>query len=261
MNRTALLAALAVALMGIALFGLYMQRFEAEATGGEKIAVLMATRDIPIGEPLTRDALAVKRIPEAYIEDRHIHEADLSQVLGVKLSTSVHGGQSVLWTDLATANQERRELSQLLREGMRALTIRASKESSFGGLLRAGDRVDVLLTAQRPGGSEEVTVPMLQNVLVLAVGEDTGGPDQETPRGGRARGREVSLAVTVEQAALLTHAEERGDLALILRNPEDLAILEGIPETTATDLMEPAHRRRVQRRRPVEEITRIERVE
>ncbi|MDH5492196.1 MAG: Flp pilus assembly protein CpaB [Myxococcales bacterium] len=259
MNRTALLAAVVVAFLGILLFGLYTKRFEQEVRGGEPISILMATTDIPLGEPLTRSVLGTRDIPESYIEDRHIRESDIERILGVKVSTALRSNQSLHWTDLSTTSQERRELSSLLREGMRAITVQATRSSAFGGLLRPGDRVDVLLTAIRPGGTEEITVPLLQNILALAVGADTGGPDA-TDEQGRRQSRDVTLAVTMEQAAMLTHAEKRGELQLVLRNPNDVAIIEGLPETTASDLMEEQRRQRRQVRRqpPATKITKID---
>ncbi len=252
MNRTALLAAFGVAIVGVALFGLYMKRFEHEAAGGEPIEVLMVTSDVPIGEPLTQQKLATRQLPQAYVEDRHVLASDQQRVLGIRVSNGLSANQSLLWTDLATGSSVRRDLSTLLREGMRALTIRANASSSFGGLLRPGDRVDVLLTATRPGGESRVTVPLLQNILVLAVGADTGGPDQtdaESARANSLRGLEVSVAVTIEQATLVTHARDRGELQLVLRNPDDVEIVAGVPETTDPDLIEPEKRRNIQRRR------------
>lgn len=260
MNRTALLAALLVSALGVALFFLYMRRFEDEATGGAPIEVLMVTEDVAVNEPLTRQALAVKRLPQAYLEDRHIRASDQDRILGIRLGTSVRAGQSLLWTDLETAAQERRDLSQLLRAGMRALTVRAGATSDFGGLLRAGDRVDVLLTAIRPETEDEqVTVPLLQNVLVLAVGRNTGGPGAGAGDEEDRRSKEVSIAVTLTQAAMVTHALLSGEIQLVLRNPEDLEVIEGVPDTTETDLIEAAVRRARARRRPatpsIENIT------
>jgi len=268
MNRTALLAALVVALVGVALFGLYMKRFEEDVTGGEMVSVLMVSRDLLPGDSLTEQALAYREIPTRYVESRNVRREDLPRVMGVKVGQALRANQSLLWTDLATSGQETRELSNLLREGMRAMTIQVSGTSAFGGLLRPGDRVDVLMTAVRPGGSERVTVPLLQNVLVLAVGADTGGIDDERPAGHANRsGRDVTLALTVEQASLVTHAEDRGALQLILRNPDDVAILENVPETTDESLLQAEERARVQvRHRPARPTTpdqpvRIERVE
>lgn len=258
MNRTALMAAFGVAIVGIALFVLYMRRFEQEAAGGEPVEVLMVTADVPIGEPLAVEALATRSLPQAYVEDRHVLAGDRQRILGIRVSTALRANQSLLWSDLATGASERRDLSTLLREGMRALTIQTSATSSFGGLLRPGDRVDVLLTANRPGGETRVTVPLQQNLLVLAVGADTGGPDQTQEEREAAR-LEVSVAVTIEQATMLTHARDRGELQLILRNPDDVEIVNGIPETTDTDLVEPARieMARMRRQPMVEAIMRI----
>lgn len=238
MNRTALLAAVVVAVVGVILFALYMKRFETEVRGGEPIPVLIATADIEAGQPLTRAALGNRDLPQDYVEDRHIHATDLNKVLGVKLANPVKANESVLWSDLEATAHQRRNLSELLRPGMRALTIHVGDSSAFGGLLQPGDRCDVLLTATRPGGTEQVTVPLLQNVMVLSVGEDTGGPDRRDGDGHREQGRDVNVAVTIEQAALLTHADDGGRLRLVLRNPEDVTILEGLPDTTNTDLIE-----------------------
>jgi len=82
------------------------------------------------------------------------------------------------------------------------------------------------------------------------VGEDTGGPDSNNQANERRRGRDVNVAVTIEQAALLTLAGEQGTLRLVLRNPEDVTILEGLPDTTATDLIEAQARAVRQNRRP-----------
>lgn len=256
MNRTALLAAAGVTIVGVALFVLYMRRFETEAAGGEPVEVLMVTADIPIGEPLSVEKLATRQLPQAYVEDRHVLASDRQRILGIRVNTALRANQSLLWTDLATGASERRDLSTLLREGMRALTIQASPSSSFGGLLRPGDRVDVLLTAQRPGSETRVTVPLQQNVLVLAVGADTGGPDRAEPQGSTVnsnRGLEVTLAVTIEQATMLTHARESGELQLVLRNPDDVEIVNAIPETTDTDLIQPERRLQVNTmRRPTQ---------
>ena len=250
MNRTALLAAAVVAVVGVLLFGLYMKRFETEVRGGEPVQVLITTADLPAGQPLTRANLATRELPQQYVEERHIRASDQNRVLGVKLSNPIKSNESLLWSDLATTSQERRNLSELLRPGMRALTVRVGETSAFGGLLRPGDRCDVLLTAMRPGGTEQVTVPLLQNVLVLSVGEDIGGPDSNNQANERRRGRDVNVAVTIEQAALLTLAGEQGTLRLVLRNPEDVTILEGLPDTTATDLIEAQARAVRQNRRP-----------
>lgn len=262
MNRTAFFASVGTGLVGAVLLGVYVKRFEAEVSGGPKVAVLMATQEIPLGAALTESMVGVRELPQLYVEERHIRASDLKQIVGVRVSMGVKPGESLLWTDLATTSEQRRDLSGLLRPGMRAITIRADATSSFGGLLRPGDRVDVLLTTARPG-VDGATVPLLQNVLVLAVGRDTGAvavPDQRKPAAPQFN--QITLSVTIEQAQLLSLAGEQGKLALALRNPDDIAVIEGLPEVTPSDILQAEKRAVLQRRdRPQAQTkTGIERV-
>jgi pilus assembly protein CpaB len=243
---------------------LYKKRFETEASGGPPIPVLIAVQDVPLGTALTESMLGVRRIPQAYVEDRFIRYSDLRRIVGVRVSMGLKANQSVMWTDLATASDARRDLSSLVSTGMRAITVRADITNSFGGLLRPGDRVDVLGTLSRTGGdSDRVTIPLLQNVLVLAAGRDTGGEAQRQTVNGQAQPTnqpqeisQITLSVSMEEAQLITYAADRGGgqgrhtgLSLVLRNPEDIAILEGLPETNIDDIFEPARRAQVSRRR------------
>jgi pilus assembly protein CpaB len=239
MNRKALLAATFIALAGVGLLLLYKQRLEAEASGGEPVGVLMAVEDIPLGSVLTDRMLGVRSIPESYVEFRHIRATDAARVIGVRVSMEVKANESILWTDLATTSGERRDLSSLVKSGMRAITIRADATSAFGGLLRPGDRVDAFLTVARDNDqSGRVTIPLLQNVIVLAVGQDTGAFADESSTAGRpSQVNQVTLSVTVSQAQVVAFATDRGRLSLVLRNPDDIAMLDDLPETTVDDIL------------------------
>jgi pilus assembly protein CpaB len=250
-TRKAIIAAAICGVAGLVMLLLYMQRFEHEASGGPRVEVLVAQRDIPLGAAITRDMLGSQQLPQSYLEDRHIPRSEADRILGVRVTSGVKSGESLLWTDLAMTSEQRRDLSGLVRNGMRAITIRADVSASFGGLLRAGDRVDVLLTVERES-EDHVTIPLLQNLLVLASGRDTGGPARPGERTSYGPGtvNQVTLSVTLEQAAVLALAQEQGRLTLVLRNPDDIAVVENAPETTTADIIEPERRARVQRRAP-----------
>lgn len=237
---------------------LYMQRFEQEASGGPPQQILIATRDIPLGAAISQDMLGYRPLPQSYVEDRHIPASDAQRIIGVRVTSGVRGGESLLWTDLATTSEQRRDLSALVRNGMRAITIRADVSASFGGLLRAGDRVDALLTAERDD-NQHITIPLLQNLLVLASGRDTGAPVRPGERRRTTQGQinQVTLSVTLEQAGVLALAQEQGRLTLALRNPEDIALIENAPDTTTADIIEPTRRARIQRRQPQPEEPRV----
>jgi pilus assembly protein CpaB len=258
MNAKGFLAAIVAATLGVGLLLLYKKRFEEKALGGRPVPVVVATRDLPLGTAIDPSMLGTRVLPEAYVEARHIRSADAERIIGTPVSMGVKANEAVLWSDLATTSQERRDLSALVKTGRRVLTIRADSSSTFGGLIRPGDSVDVLYTTTREGSAEPVTIALLQNLLVLAIGRDTGsaaGDDQN-------KGSEVSVSVTVEQAQVLAHAGGSGRMTLILRNPDDINVLDGLPETTARDIIEPARRAHVQHReRPAPPPAGIERVQ
>jgi pilus assembly protein CpaB len=240
-----MLIALGLALIGAVSLYLYMQRYEVETSGGQKVPVLIATRDIPIGVTLQRNMLGMRAVPQAYLEQRHILVSDTETVVGARMSMAVRANEAVLWTDLASMQSDRRDLSGLIEPGMRAMVFNARGATAglFGGLLRPGDRVDILHTPARPGASS-VTVTLLQNVVVLAVGNDTGGSENSRQTAGRS----VTVSVTPEQAQLIVHAASEGPLDVVLRNPEDIVVLKDLPEVGDADIREPVRRERFIRR-------------
>jgi pilus assembly protein CpaB len=257
MNTKAILAAVGAAILGVVMLVLYMQRFEDEASGGEPVLVLTAVQDIPMGVALTADMVVARALPAAYLEDRHITVADQERVLGVRVVSFVRAGESILWTDLATTTDTSRDLSSLVRNGMRAITIQADQTATFGGLVRPGDRVDVLMTLSRvtqaslaTGQEDRVTIALLQNLLVLAAGQDTGALQRQSATRTPTQMNDVTLSTTVEQAQLLAFAQQRGRLTLLLRHPDDITVLEGLPETTTDDIIAPERREERQRTRP-----------
>jgi pilus assembly protein CpaB len=227
---------------------IYKERFEEKASGGQEVRVLIATGDIPLGAKLTPRLVGARGLPEAYLEDRHIRIGDAKRIMGIRVRSRVKAGESILWSDLAITGAEARDLASLVTPGMRAVAIPATAPSTFNGLLRPGDRVDVLLTTL--GSSEQrMTIPLLQNLLVLATGQDVEREAEQSNARANRRAT-ITLGVTVEQSQVLTFGRTRGELTLVLRNPDDIRIAEGLPETTMADIVQPARRARVQKSRP-----------
>lgn len=257
MNSKAILAAVGAAVLGVVMLGMYMQRFEDEASGGEPVLVLTAVQDVPLGVALTADMVVARALPAAYLEDRHITVDDQERVMGVRVVSGIRAGESILWTDLATTTDTSRDLSSLVRNGMRAITIQADQSATFGGLVRPGDRVDVLMTLTRPRAApsvsldeDRVTIALLQNLLVLAAGQDTGALQRQAATRTPTQMNDVTLSTTIEQAQLLAFAQQRGRLTLLLRHPDDITVIEGLPETTTDDIITPERRETRQRTVP-----------
>jgi pilus assembly protein CpaB len=216
LDRKVLLAAIAVTIAGAVLLYLHQERFKEETVGGQPVSVLMATQDIRAGTLLSKEMIGVRQLPQKYVEGRHIMAADAQRILGVRAQTTVRANSSLLWTDVSMGDPGQRDLSMLIKTGMRAITIKAT---ATVGLLRPGDRVDVLLT--REDGSK----PILQNILILAVGRNTG---MESIKQSKRDREQITLSVTVPQAQLLMGMEGKGKLTLILRNPDDVGVLDSM---------------------------------
>ncbi len=234
MRRIALLAALIMGLASLALLAKYKKSFEDRVSGGEAVPVLVASNSIALGEVLTEEMLAIREIPESYIDARHIRASELDKAIGIRTTMGLHSDEAILWTDLAVASQERRVLSGLVKQGMRAITVRIKQGTSISAMLRPGDRIDLLLRATR--GEGPVVMPLLQNVLVLAVGNDMGSQAQASAdniMGMVMSGSDLTLSVTVEQAQVLTLAEGEGSLSASLRNPNDILVDRDSPVITA----------------------------
>ena len=136
---------------------------------------------------------------------------------------------------------------------MRALTIQAFATALFGGLLRPGDRVDILVTV---GDSATInqgrTAVALENVMVLAVGQEVNvtGPDRPTTvaeaqdrsvRMGTASN--VTVQVTMEESSLLAQARNRGTIFLALRSPLDqITNPNQYADVGPSDVLDPARR-------------------
>jgi pilus assembly protein CpaB len=93
----------------------------------------------------------------------------------------------------------------------------------FSAILnQPADVVTQLLTNLAPG---DVILPVLQNMRVLATGMDPYNDSLDTLRQPQFRSdtnfTSVTLDVSPEQAALLTAAQDKGDLLAILRNRND----------------------------------------
>jgi pilus assembly protein CpaB len=222
MNRRALLIALVVGIMGVFLLLLYQRRFELEASGGEKVKLLIAVKRLERGKPIPDDAISVREVPLAYVDDRTIREVDKNKVLGLRLGTTVKEQQLLLWTDLATGSDDHKDLSSLVLPGYRAVSIRAARDDTSITLLRPGDYVDVIGVLGATGGEAKSAVVLLQRVLVLAMGSETS-PDaiDQRDKTGFVAENLLTLSLTLSEAQIIALAAERGRLAVAVRHPDD----------------------------------------
>ncbi len=248
MNKSALVAALIMALLGGFLLFAYLKKFEEEASGGAPVKLLVARKHIEPGTVITDDMLATRIVPVAYVETRAVREAERSRVVGLRVATPVQAQQTLMWTDLAITADDKRDLSSLVQPGMRAVGVRAANDDKSFALMRPGDRVDVIATFPIEGSmGQRQSIVLLQNVMVLAVGLDTSTADT-TKTGGSPSSQDLllNLSLTLPEAQLLSLAAEKGRISVALRNPDDVRITDSLADLNSNLLTDSKTRKTVQ---------------
>jgi len=245
MSKRALFAALIVACLGGFLLYVYLRRFEQEKSGGALVEMLVALKPIEPGTLLNEDVLATRLVPQAYVENRAVRNSERSRVIGLRVAIPIQAQQTIMWTDLAITADDRRDLSSLVQPGMRAVSIRATSEDKSFAMIRPGDRVDVIATVSQPG-EQRASVVLLQNILVLAVGLDTGTESGAARPVREMRDYILTLSLNIPEAQLLALTVERGRISVAVRNPNDVRVTEGISDMTSSAVTDSKTRSEVQ---------------
>jgi pilus assembly protein CpaB len=241
LRRRVLLAALLVAAAGATSLWVYLRRFEQELSGGPRIPVLVALELLERGTALTEEQLAVREIPQSYVEERFVRAVDRPRVLGLRLANSLRPQQTLLWTDLAVSAHEQRHLSALIPVGNRAMSVRFGGPEPGLSLIRPGDYADIIADLPAPDRAVRAAVVLLQRVLVLAVGARTEARAAPSETNAYEQAS-LTLSVTLRQAQLLSLAAEQGRLSVVLRNPDDPRTSSDVADVTSAALHDSAAR-------------------
>lgn len=244
-----------LALLAVVLMQLYRNSLKEElGVAGERVSILVAKEDIPAFTVIERGMLMAREYPKNFLPPRYLTKSLVDDVVGQTTSFTVKKGDALLTTDLASTQSEAK-LSRVISEKMRALALPVDRVTSFGGLLRPKDHVDILGTFQKPGEGDVETVTLLQNVTVLAVGAQLGtgraiaDAGAGSARGGKVRIDTVTVLVTPEEAELLVFAQDRGELSITMRNEEDVNTEMELSGKNFADIFQPKVRARIQRKR------------
>jgi Flp pilus assembly protein CpaB len=244
--RKRLFVAIGCGLGAILCGWLYLNHVESTLRGGRKVAVLVASRELAPGTRLTEADLALRSIPEAYLHPASVLATanDEKKILGRPVLGHLLQGQPVLWTDFEAERAKlARGLSAAVQKGQRAITVPVDIAGSFANQLRPGDRVDVLGTFSRT--NHEVTVTVLQNVLVLSVSgkkEDLDGEPQLVIHA-------VTLSLDLDEAEVLAFARRHGAIDLALHGADDIDVVAQVAQKDFADLFEDGKRAQLASRR------------
>ena len=204
--------------------------------GAERIPIIVAARNLPSGTMLESGDLALREVFASAVGQNIFGPEDQNRVVGKRLRFPLGRGEPLWWSHVDLPEPGAEGLANIIRSGLRAVSIPISGPASVSGLVNPGDRVDILGTFTFPaadieGELESVTLTMLQDVSVLATG-------QQMARDAALYGMErrvgsysmVTFEVTPREAELLVFAQHvRGQLHLSLRHSEDVHYERDLP--------------------------------
>ncbi|WBY02598.1 Flp pilus assembly protein CpaB [Ramlibacter tataouinensis] len=217
MKNLKALAMLALAvLIGLAA-ALYAARWAAQRTQVAANKVVVAAVDIELGSRINPQMLTTVEWPAGSIPPGAF--TDLAELQDRVVKVAILRGDAILDRKLAPPGTKG-GLSAVITEGKRAMTVRVNDVVGVAGFALPGNYVDVMINAQqdrgRGDGPNQVSMTVLQQVLVLAVAQEASRDDLK-PKVVSA----VTLEVTPEQAEKLDLARSVGTLSLVLRNQLD----------------------------------------
>jgi len=233
-SRLGLLLALILAVITGALVYAATNSGEEEAplqAGGETVLVVTAARDIPAGRVITPEMLTLTRVDGGALLSGAFR--DTEAVVGQVARIPIYAGEQLIPAKLAS-EPARDGLGYVVPPGMRAMAVEVDKVIGAGGLVRPGDRVDILAVLDLEYGDvasgRTLTLPeaviVAQNVEVLAVeqalenrpaaAEGDEGTLVEQPE-PNPEATVVTLALTPELMQRVFLAEEIGTIRLAVR--------------------------------------------
>ncbi|HEY7401360.1 MAG TPA: Flp pilus assembly protein CpaB [Actinomycetota bacterium] len=200
-------AALAVvcALAALALARGYAARLEAEHPPlGPDVPVVVATADVPRGATIGEAALEVRSMPSTFAPPGAF--AAPGDVAGRIAVADLASGEPV--TRTRVSSERVGPIAALVPPGLRAFAIDTTVPR---GAVRAGDRVDVLVTFGG-GHPHTETVATALEVLLLLQPSASGGLDGSS----EGDGPHLVLLVAPDVAERLAYAQAFGEITVVI---------------------------------------------
>jgi pilus assembly protein CpaB len=203
--------AIGLAALAAILTSVYVVNYKRHVQRGEdKVAVLVAARDIPAGtagaDIIDQKMLKEQTVPRKAIVAGAISTPDqLSQYVATQ---DVYEGEQVSTRRFAPPSEQ--GIRAQIKGTQRAYQLPGTGDQLLAGTIQNGDHVDVVGTwgvSQGNGGNELlVSRVVIRDVLVLRAPEGTSSQKVTTPGGGES----VQLRVTDSQAQKLIWIEKNG---------------------------------------------------
>jgi pilus assembly protein CpaB len=189
-------------------------------TAGPTTPVVVAAQPIARGVPLDTKLLKVAYYPQDSVPDGVFHSITEVNAAGAPARIVLRAftpNEPILLTQV-TGPGGKLNLSGVVDEGMRAVSLRSNDIAGVAGFVLPGDRVDILLTREVHSGdqSQAVTQVIAENIKVLGV-DQSDDDAADKPVVAHA----VTIEVTPDQAQAISLAQTLGNVSLTLRHVAD----------------------------------------
>jgi pilus assembly protein CpaB len=173
--------------------------------------IVVAAKPLRFGMEVTSAQLKEIIWPDAALPAGSFAKIEEALKDGKRIALTAIEPNEPLLSSKITGPGQRATLSAMLRDGLKAVTIRVNDVDGVGGFVLPGDRVEISLTRQvdKTNATSEV---VLQNVRVLAV-DQVADERTDQPKVVKA----VTLEVDEIGAQKLSLAASVGTLSLMLR--------------------------------------------
>lgn len=192
---------------------LLASRWMGEQAAGSQTQVLVATRDLELGQAITPGMLQVIAWPTGTLPNGSF--SDAKKLEGRVVRSSIFKGEPILTPKLAPEGTKA-GLDSVIKDGRRAITVKVNEVVGVAGFLAPGSYVDLLVNI-KDDRENPLSQIVLERIMVLAVAQESNRGDETKPKVVNA----VTLEVTPMEAEKIDLARNIGTLSLMLRNQVD----------------------------------------
>jgi len=191
-----------------------------EPVAEQKTQVLVAKNDINLGGKLSQADLTWANWPADSIPFGSVTRNDSptaeEEYAGRIARAPIFAGEPIRPERLI--NTDKGFMAAILPKGKRAIAVSVEAETSAGGFILPGDKVDLILTRKSDSGALSETI--LENIRVLAIDETTAGEQDQKNLSPR---RTATLELTLPQSEIVAQSQQIGTISLALRSAQDSA--------------------------------------
>lgn len=195
---------------------------QAEVAKTETVDVLVATKDVQMGQKLGQGTVTWRSWPKEFVDPAFITKDAkpdaMTELEQARARLSIYQGETILDKKLLRPGMGG-FMSALLPKGMRAISVAISSRSSAGGFILPDDRIDVILTRKIDAGGVQAvkSETVITNVRILAINQIY----KQAAEGEAVtvvNGETATLELNPRQAEIIAQVQSTGELSLALRS-------------------------------------------